>query len=864
MDIDADMRQRLLELVYGLLPDEEAAALRAKIATDPELARAYAEAASEARLFAKAACLEAPKIELRRPAKPAPAAEAARPKAARTNGAGRRPLVRAADWMVSLTAALLLAISVGGYLYNRGELADIAAENLRLMVVGPARLCPGVAQEYAITTTSATGEPVSAQIEFAFYAPAGERMKHQQKTDEEGRLRVAIPADRIVPGEGKIEIRATIRDKSEQVNTRVTIEPARSMTQLWLDKPLYQPGETVRYRSLTLSRFGLAADREAPVRFEILDPHGAVVRDWQSEGLTQRGVGCGQFPLAADSADGRYTLVAQSMDESFLPQKRTFLVYRGRSPRPKTTAKPAPAGQGTVEVSFYPEGGDLVAGMENRVYFAARDAAGKPVQISGSVFDSRNKSLGRIESTHEGMGTFALEPRAGQRYHLKIDKPADVRTEPKLPEPSSTYQVVLTTGLGVFEPGKPLEFNVRAAEAGLPLVAAAWCRGVPVGQQALVTDENANSVSIPLDEDVAGVIRVTVYDYRFSPPRPVGERLVYRRPMRRLDVRLTDPSPRPSPGQAVSLSAVVSDENGKPAPAALGVAVVDSALVKLAGDRTPAMPTRFLLGTEIERPEDLENADFYLSGDPKAAVALDLLLGTQGWRRFAERSLNQLRKEGRPSAELARLVAAGGETAAPAVFDNLSDLQARRQGSLALYRAKRTRTLNTLTVVSFFGGAGLVLLVAMLNLMNITSGIRLWTVSLGVAATCLILGAILMYPERWKSWNHGAVAFATFDAAPGPSAAAKPSEGKPGGAKFPVRDYAYRGKQASPGDRNGLVETLFWHPLLITDAGGRAEIRFDLPNAPATFRVTVDAHGDGGRLGAATSEIVSQRAQEKK
>ena len=48
------------------------------------------------------------------------------------------------------------------------------------------------------------------------------------------------------------------------------------------------------------------------------------------------------------------------------------------------------------------------------------------------------------------------------------------------------------------------------------------------------------------------------------------------------------------------------------------------------------MPTHFLLTTEVRRPEDLEHADFLLGTHPQAAQALDLLLGTQGWRRFAE------------------------------------------------------------------------------------------------------------------------------------------------------------------------------------------------------------------------------------
>ena len=44
------------------------------------------------------------------------------------------------------------------------------------------------------------------------------------------------------------------------------------------------------------------------------------------------------------------------------------------------------------------------------------------------------------------------------------------------------------------------------------------------------------TVSIPLDEQAAGVIRLTAYDYSTNPPQVLAERLVYRQP-RRLVVR---------------------------------------------------------------------------------------------------------------------------------------------------------------------------------------------------------------------------------------------------------------------------------------------------------------------------------------
>src|SRR5207302_10306976 len=91
------------------------------------------------------------------------------------------------------------------------------------------------------------------------------------------------------------------------------------------------------------------------------------------------------------------------------------------------------------------------------------------------------------------------------------------------------------------------------------------------------------------------------------------------------------------PGDPVELTLQARNEKKEFVPAIALVAVVDQSVLKLADEKTArAMPTHFLLTTEVRNPEDLEHADILLGPHPKAAQALDLLLGCQGWRRFAE------------------------------------------------------------------------------------------------------------------------------------------------------------------------------------------------------------------------------------
>ena len=247
---------------------------------------------------------------------------------------------------------MLLAASVGGYLYDRKQRETITAAYLRLQVTGPAALQAGTPAEFSMTTTTITGEPLPSSIEFSLHSPDGKcQEKHVETFDESGRLRVAIPAELALPARAELVVTAVHAGLREEVKTVLAVQPAQLATQLTLDKAVYRPGETVYYRSLTLARYGLTAAGAGPVHFEVLDPSGVLVPKSPLEGLTDRGVGNGVWAIPEDARQGQYTLVARSMDHAFAQQERSFVVRRASGA--KAAAKNVP---GEIAVTFYPEG----------------------------------------------------------------------------------------------------------------------------------------------------------------------------------------------------------------------------------------------------------------------------------------------------------------------------------------------------------------------------------------------------------------------------------------------------------------------------------------------------------------------------
>jgi hypothetical protein len=266
-----------------------------------------------------------------------------------------------------------------------------------------------------------------------------------------------------------------------------------------------------------------------------------------------------------------------------------------------------------------------------------------------------------------------------------------------------------------------------------------------------------------------------------------------------------------------------------------------------------------------------------------ATLALDLLLGTQGWRTLAEKGSRELagKEEAEPGHDS---IVAHGEIAAPPVMsDNILRIRDSYDQSLADYRSEHTRTLNTLTTVTFLGGLGLLLLVAMLGLMRVVWGMHLWIPAIGATTCCLIIGAILSDPGRQPPSSGLAVPFQSYPVATSQPLQSKthatnrptgqrpatdtPAAAVPGNAaKPPPPSYAHMHLAHPPGASSDLNDVLFWNPMLMTGADGKASLHFDLSDAATTFRVRVDAQGKG-RIGAGQAGIpvhTSLRPQTKR
>lgn len=494
----------------------------------------------------------------------------------------------------------------------------------------------------------------------------------------------------------------------------------------------------------------------------------------------------------------------------------------------ETAAKTIPILLQTLDLAFYPEGGDLVAGVPSRVYFEARTPAQKPADLSGTVVDvETGMPVVSVRSEHEGRGRFALTPRAGARYALRIHTPAGIRKTFALPEvkPEGT---VLRALQDVVPMGKHVKLALGTTHLNRVTVTLSQ-RDVRVASAVVDPRE---SLSVTLDpRDADGVLIATAWD---ADGRPLAERLVFRQPSKEIQVTLTANHERTVPGAKVELTAKTT-RDGKPVSALVMLTVTDDAMLQLREKReqAPELPVMVLLEPEVR---ELADAQLYLDKkNPKSSLALDLLLGTQGWRRFAFAKAEEFAAQGGEVSDRILLMGKSMNDWFPSADGLLSLEAAPATGQLAGAPARLERAKKELAADD--GNLPIHMDMPMAEPPPLPAE-----------------------PMQEKAARVGAPAFAL---APKQAALADEMMGAEAPRARPIlpiiREYAHRARpDRKPQDRADFTETLYWNTGVRTHARtGEARVSFATSDSVTTFKAFAGAVGSDGALGSAVMELES-------
>ena len=384
-------------------------------------------------------------------------------------------------------------------------------------------------------------------------------------------------------------------------------------TEVVLDRTSYAPGArgAAAVRVARLDDGGALAAGAMVTGTLVVD--GTTVSS-EKKSLDARGAATFGFTVPADVERGAGRFVATVADGGHV----------------EAEVQPFVVPTGDVLVACFPEGGQLVASVPNRVYVEITDPLGRPIDATAELVDDRGERIARFSTEHQGRARVEFTPREGRRYEVRL---------PRQPEPFALPEVqaqgIALRALADASPaGEPLRLEVAGRGDG-PWLLGVFCRGVLVGQTTLRPDDAGElraTAAVDLPPHASGVLRATVFDRAL---RPVAERLLRRSSAQHLDVAIAARDERLVPGATQQLTLRATDERGEPVRAVLGVSVTDQGVTALGSEPRLGLADHAALFADVERVEDL--GDFLL-GHADSPRNADLLLGTRGWRRFVWRN----------------------------------------------------------------------------------------------------------------------------------------------------------------------------------------------------------------------------------
>lgn len=138
------------------------------------------------------------------------------------------------------------------------------------------------------------------------------------------------------------------------------------------------------------------------------------------------GTANGYFELADSLSSGSYIIRAYSttmlnQDAGFIDKQHIFIYG-------KKNKDVEPVAQKEMrQVEFFPEGGNLVSNFLNTIAFKVTNENGLPADVKGKLLNEKNEVLTNIISYHNGMGTFELTPATNGKYYVLLDGDATAR-----------------------------------------------------------------------------------------------------------------------------------------------------------------------------------------------------------------------------------------------------------------------------------------------------------------------------------------------------------------------------------------------------------------------------------------------------
>jgi hypothetical protein len=293
-----------------------------------------------------------------------------------------------------------------------------------------------------------------------------------------------------------------------------------------------------------------------------------------------------------------------------------------------------------IRVNVIAAGGRLAPDLDNRLFIAATYPDGSPapdcrIEVTHARKDQKEakaEALGSVKTNAAGLAELQLKPKTSQFRQAGFGQQEietlggrqqvfgpqlffDLRLDAKDPKGNAARQeaalsaqpfgenVLLRLDKAIYQTGDTLEVDVRSS-AGLPTAYVDIIRGGQVMLTRWLTVKDGQATQrLDLPPGVFGSVEVHAYQMLAHGEIVRDSRVIYVQPRNDLKVEVKADRDVHEPGANGRIRFEVTDQNGKPAQAALGVIVVDEAVYALQDLQPGLEKVYFTLQEELLKPQ---------------------------------------------------------------------------------------------------------------------------------------------------------------------------------------------------------------------------------------------------------------------
>jgi hypothetical protein len=394
-----------------------------------------------------------------------------------------------------------------------------------------------------------------------------------------------------------------------------------------VDQNFFITGETIWFNIYLVDGFfHRPIDLSKVVYLELIDKDKVSVL--KTKVAASKGQGTGTLFLPASLPSGSYALVAYTRwMRNFSPDSYFQQTITVVNPFVPLNASSKLLEQPSYDIQFFPEGGNLVAGLPNTVAFRAVGKDGIGIYFRGAILNSKNDTVTRISPLKFGLGRFRFTPEGGQRYTLvfvgqhgeKVITPIPAALESgyalHLKDSADFVEIIVHSK---FADGLSKNNWIHLFVQSRQVKVSASAQRLSNGNATFFIDKK----TVP-----EGVNHFTLFD---DDLRPVCERLYFKSPLHNLHIDVKSDLENYLTRQKIELNLNCQSSGGLPSNPMMSIAVYR--LDSLERDEPLTITNYLWLASELKGT--IESPEFYLSGKDQDAEAVDNLMLTHGWSRF--------------------------------------------------------------------------------------------------------------------------------------------------------------------------------------------------------------------------------------